>query len=191
MDFGKLTQNEKLALYGSIATIVGGIAGALGGLMWLAVLAALGMLVVIFLPQLSPNTQLPGSKGSLMLICGGVAAAAAVLALLMFIGAIGFWFEFAPIQAILFLVGVAGAVLMGWAGWQAFQAEGGNFSIGTGSRESGRAGTDETGGSAPRNGAPRTTAHEDSAAGAPRPGESAAESPTPASTDRERREPPA
>jgi hypothetical protein len=133
MDLGKLSQNEKLALYGSIAAVVGGIAGALSGLLWLAVLAAIAMLAVIFLPQLSPSTTLPGSKGSLMLICGGIAAVAGVLALLTFIGAIDFWFRFAPLQAILFLIGVAGSLLMGWAGWQAFQAEGGKFQVGTGS----------------------------------------------------------
>jgi hypothetical protein len=56
---------------------------------------------------------------------------AAWTALLTFVGAFGFWFQFAPVQAILFLVGVAGSVLMGWAGWQAFQAEGGKFQVGT------------------------------------------------------------
>ena len=67
MDFSRLSQNEKLATYGSLAVIVGALVGlGAAGLGFIAVLAALGMLVVIFLPQLSPATQLPGSRGSLM-----------------------------------------------------------------------------------------------------------------------------
>jgi hypothetical protein len=193
MDFGKLSQAEKLATYGAVATIIGGAAGALGGLMWLAVLAAIAMLAVIFLPQFSPDTQLPGSRGSLMLICGGIAAVAAVLALLTFIGVLDFWFNFAPIRAILFLVGVAGAVLMGWAAWQAFQAEGGKFTVGTSS--SGAAGRAETT-SAPREdaGTPArdesTPAPREQAAAAPPPTESTTDAP-PASPADEERDPPA
>ncbi|MEO8511769.1 MAG: hypothetical protein ABI534_11090 [Chloroflexota bacterium] len=146
MDFNKLSANEKLAVYGSAAVIVAGLIGiGVGGIGLLAVLAAIAMLAVVFLPQFSPNTTLPGSKGSLLLILGGVAAIVMVLGLLQIIGALGFWFEFQPLGAIFFLVAVAGAVLMAWAGWQEFRAEGGKFVLGT-----------PAGGSASAPAAPRT-----------------------------------
>jgi hypothetical protein len=197
MDFGKLSQAEKLAVYGSIAAIVGGVVGALSGLLWLTVLAAIAMLAVVFLPQLSPNTQLPGSKGSLMLICGGVAAAAAVLALLTFIGAIDFWFRISPLQSILFLVGVGGGLLMGWAGWQAFQAEGGKFTVGTSSTGAAAGARDDRAAAPPestptaepaRDEPAASAPREEGAAGAPPPREPAAGTP-PESTDEERRDP--
>jgi hypothetical protein len=132
MDWGKLSANEKLAVYGAIATLIGGaVGGTVSFLGWLALLAAIGVLAVVFLPQLSPQTNLPGSSGSLLLLLGGIAAVIMVLALLSIIGFLGFYFSAAPISAILFLIAVAGAVVMAWAGWQAFQAEGGKFQIGT------------------------------------------------------------
>lgn len=138
MDFSKLDQNEKLATYGSVAVVVGLIVASAGffgfGLGSLALLAAVAMLAVVFLPQLSPNTGLPGSKGSLMLICGGVAAAVLVLSFLTFLGALGFYLG--TLNGIFFLVALAGSLLMAWVGWQEFQAEGGQFRLGSGSGSS-------------------------------------------------------
>jgi hypothetical protein len=131
VDFNKLTANEKLAVYGSAAVIIAGIVGlGVGGIGLLAVLAAVGMLAIVFLPQFSPNTNLPGSKGSLMLILGGVAAVIMLLGFLQVAGALGFWFELQPVGAIFFLIAVVGALVMAWAGWQEFQAEGGKFVLG-------------------------------------------------------------
>lgn len=134
MDFSKLSQNEKLATYGSVAVIVGAIVGGVvgGGFGWLAVLAAIAMLVVVFMPQFSASTTLPGSKGSLMLLCGGIAAVILVLGLLAVIGLLGAYFQAFPLNAIFFLIAVVGGVVMGWAGWQEFQQEGGKFQLGTG-----------------------------------------------------------
>lgn len=132
MNWNNLSQNEKLAVYGSVALIIGAaIGGAASALGWLALLAALGMLAVIFLPQFSPQTKLPGSKGSLMLALGGIAAVIMLLGLLTAIGWLGLYFSVLALQAIFFLIAVAGGLLMGWAGWQEFQAEGGKFQIGT------------------------------------------------------------
>lgn len=132
MDFSKLDQNEKLATYGAIAVIVGGLVGfGAAGLGILAVAAAVGMLVVVFLPQMSPSTGLPGSKGSLMLLLGGIAAVVLALGLLSALTSLGLLLEFAFLATIFYLVAVAGGLLMGWAGWQAFQAEGGKFQIGS------------------------------------------------------------
>lgn len=132
MDFSKLGQNEKLAVYGSAAVIIGGLVGiGAAGLGIVAVLAAVGMLAVVFLPQMSAGTNLPGSKGSLMLVLGGVAGVILVLGLLTVLSALGFMLSFAPLAMLFYLVAVAGGVLMAWAGWQEFQSEGGKFQLGT------------------------------------------------------------
>ncbi|HYI67241.1 MAG TPA: hypothetical protein VEW95_09975 [Candidatus Limnocylindrales bacterium] len=133
MDLSKLSANEKLLLYGAAAAAIGGIVGGISSVIWISVLAGLAMLVVLFLPQLSPQTNLPGSRGSLLVAIGGVGAVAAALALLTVLVDIGFWLEFAAVRTIFFLIGVAGALLMGWIAWQIFQAEGGKFSLGASS----------------------------------------------------------
>lgn len=129
MDFSKLSSNEKLATYGAVAAIIAGLVSAFGGLLFLSVLGGIAMLAVIFLPQFSPATSLPGSKGSLMLIAGGVAGVAALLTLLTWISFIGLYMG--SLGGILFLVAVVGSLVMAWAGWQAFQAEGGKFTLGS------------------------------------------------------------
>ena len=131
MDFSKLSSNEKLATYGAVAVIVGGLVGiGTAGLGIVSVLAAVGMLAVVFLPQLSPGTNLPGSRGTLMLVLGGIAAVILVLGLLSVIGAIGFLMQYAIFNTLFYLIAVAGGVLMAWAGWQEFQGEGGKFQLG-------------------------------------------------------------
>ena len=127
MDFSKLSQNEKLATYGAIAVVIGGLIGYSYGLTVLAVLAAVAALAVIFLPQLSPSTSLPGSRGSLLLVTGGIAAVVMALALVMYLRVIFSGFN---LFDLFFLVAVAGAVVLGWASWQEFQKEGGKFQLG-------------------------------------------------------------
>jgi hypothetical protein len=127
MDLSKLSSNDKLAMYGSIVVVVAGIVSAWGGAVWISVLAAIGMLAVLFLPQLAPNVTLPGSKGSLMVVLGGAAAAFALLGGLVLLGYIGLFLG--ALNTILYLVTLVGALVMGWAGWQAFQAEGGKLDL--------------------------------------------------------------
>ncbi len=132
MNFNKLDSTEKLGVYGSVAVIVGAIVGGtVTSLGWLAFLAAVGMLAVIFLPQLSPQTRLPGTKGSLMIACGAVAGVIMLLGILVSLGWFGAYFSLFPIQSIFFLAAAIGGLVMAWAGWQAFQAEGGKFQIGS------------------------------------------------------------
>jgi hypothetical protein len=121
-----------MAAIGAVTTVVGAAIAASTypghwGVTWLAAVLGLAMLVVIALPELSPSMKLPGRKGGLMIVVGGVAA---ILMAFVFLTTIGFTFEFFDIQSFLFLVAVAGALLMGWAGWQAFQTEGGAFKAG-------------------------------------------------------------
>lgn len=133
MDFSKLNQNEKWAVYGAIAAIVGPILASIGfgvGAGWLTLILALAMLAIVFMPQLSPQTTLPGSKGSLMVIVGGIAAVSAALALLSSIGLLAF-FGSDILFVVGWLLGIVGGLLMGWGGWQEFQAEGGKLQLGS------------------------------------------------------------
>ncbi len=137
MNFSRLDSTERLAVYGSVAVIVGvvlsttqfGGAGA-GG--WLNLILAVGMLAIVFMPQVSPQTTLPGSKGSLMLVVGGIAGIGSLLNLLSILGVLGLLFGslYGGVWVIGYLVVIVGGLMMGWAGWQAFQAEGGKFQIG-------------------------------------------------------------
>src|SRR5918999_3685846 len=128
MDFSKLDQNEKLATYGSVAVVIAGLISSWGGLLFLSILAAIGMLVVVFLPQFSPSTTLPGSRGTLMATLGIVAAAGAVITALQWLTLLGALLG--SFNTILFLVTVAGALVMAWAGWQELQREGGKWVFG-------------------------------------------------------------
>lgn len=129
MDFSKLGQNQKLATYGAAAIIIGGVVGYGYGLTALGMLTAIAMLAVVFLPQLASGIALPGSRGSLMLAVGGLAGVVMLLALLQAVG--GVLFVNTNLRDLFFLVAVAGGLLMAWAGWQEFQAEGGKFQLGT------------------------------------------------------------
>ena len=151
MDWSRLSSNDKLAVYGAVAVIVGGLVG-LGAAAYgvVAVLAAVGALLVVFLPQLSPATNLPGSKGSLLLVLGAIAAIILVLGFLNVLGALGFLLQFAAISTLFYLIAVAGSVLMAWAGWQAFQAEGGQLRLGTTARDTEGHGTPRDEDAAPR-----------------------------------------
>lgn len=128
MDLSKLSSNDKIAAIGAVAAIVGALLSFGGGGSF-GLLTGIVMLVIVFLPQFSPSTKLPGSKGSLMLIVGGVAGVAALLSLLAilpYLGLIGGYFFG-------LLLSIVGGLLMGWASWREFQSEGGKFTIGTAS----------------------------------------------------------
>ena len=88
MNISKLSASERLALYGAVATVVGATIAAASyprhwGLTWLAAILGLAMLAIIFLPQMSPTTKLPGNKGSLLLVVGGVAGLLMAIVFLM------------------------------------------------------------------------------------------------------------
>jgi len=124
MDLSKLNSNEKIAAVGAVVAILGSIVGFGAGPYGL--ITGIAMLAIIFLPQFSPGTNLPGSKGSLMLVVGGAAGVGAVLTLLA-------WLPYLGIMGGYFiggLLGIVGGLLMGWGGWQEFQAEGGKFQLG-------------------------------------------------------------
>jgi len=129
MDFSKLSSNEKLAVYGAAAAIIGAFLSFGGGGSF-GVLTGVAMLVIIFLPQFAPTVTLPGSKGSLMMIVGGIGALGAVLALLSLLSLMGAFGVYGGTWIIGLVLSTAGGLLMGWASWQTFQAEGGKFNLG-------------------------------------------------------------
>ncbi len=138
MDFSKLSSNEKLAVYGAAAAIIGSVlsfSGIGGG--GFGLVTGILMLVIVFLPQFSPGTKLPGSKGSLMLVVGGVSGLVALLALLSILTVLGAFAFYGGMLFIGLLIGIAGQLLMGWASWREFQSEGGKFNIGMASGPSG------------------------------------------------------
>jgi len=131
MDFSKLSANEKMAVYASAVVVVTGIVSLVrewGLLLILPLLAALGVLLVLFAPSIMPNTKLPGSKGSLLLVAGGAAAVFWIIPTLTWLDWI--FGHLARFDTLLFLVGLAGSLVMAWTGWQAFQAGGGKFEMG-------------------------------------------------------------
>jgi hypothetical protein len=132
MDLSKLNSNEKIASLGAVIAIVGGLMG-FGGSGSFGFLGAILMLVIVFLPQFSPQTKLPGSKGSLMMIVGGVSALGAVLALLAILPALGLLgaIGYGTTWLLGLLAVIVGGLLMGWGAWKEFQSEGGKFQIGS------------------------------------------------------------
>jgi len=131
MDISKLTANERMALFASVVAVVTGVISVIndwGGLVGLATVGAIGMALVLLAPSMMPTTRLPGSKGSLLLVTGGVTAIAWALATLTWLDWI--FRHLATFDTLQFLIGLVAALVCGWTGWQAFQAEGGKFSVG-------------------------------------------------------------
>ena len=127
---GNLTATEK-QIAGAAAVVVilsvYALFYAWGGFMFVTLLAGLAALAILFLPQIAPNTKAPGSKGSLLMVSGVLAA---LFWLLAFLRWLGYIFGNINLDTILFLVGFAAALYLGWLCWQAFQAEGGKFQFG-------------------------------------------------------------
>jgi hypothetical protein len=132
MDFSKLSSSEKMAVYAAVVVVILAIyslAYGWGGLMALPLIGGLGVLAIVFLPQMSPNTRLPGSRGSLLLLAGGAAAVFWALNTLVWLGYI--LNNFDEVDTWIYLVGFAAALWLGFQSWQAFQAEGGTFRLGS------------------------------------------------------------
>lgn len=132
MDFSKLSSNDKTAVASSAVVVVTGlisIVNGWGGILVVALLGAVAMLAIAFMSQSSPSARLPGSKGSLMLVAGGAAAVAWVIAALTWIEWIfGHLGDFDTLQ---FVIGLLASLVAGWSGWRAFQAEGGKLRLGS------------------------------------------------------------
>ncbi|HSM38557.1 MAG TPA: hypothetical protein VK838_04425 [Candidatus Limnocylindrales bacterium] len=133
MDFSKLSSSEKMAVYAAVAVVILAIyslADRWGLLMWLPLIGGVGVLAVVLLPQMSPSTKLPGSRGSLLLVAGGGAAIFWALNTLVWLGYI--FRSFDEVDTYIYLIGFAASLWLGWQSWVAFQAEGGKFVLGSG-----------------------------------------------------------
>lgn len=131
MNFSQLNSNEKMAAYAAVVVLITSIVSlvnAWGGLIVLPLLASIGMLLVLFQSSMMPTMKLPGSKGSLMLVAGGVAAIFWVIAALSWLDWI--FNHLGTFDTLQFLLGLVASLVMGWTGWQAFQSEGGKFNVG-------------------------------------------------------------
>jgi len=132
MNWSKLSQAERIAVVAAVivaVTALLSLSNDWGILMAVSLLAGLGVLAVVFLPQMAPTMSLPGSKGSLLVALGAVATVATVVVALGWVT----WIveHLGSFDTLQFLVGLVAAVVMAWAGWQVLQAEGGKFRIGT------------------------------------------------------------
>jgi hypothetical protein len=128
MDLSKLSANDRTAAYSAIVVVLAGIVSNWGGLMWLGVVMGIGVLLVLFLPQFSPGTSLPGSKGSLLVVAGVVAAACAVIEILRFVTY--FTHTLDDWQTWAFAIALVASLVLAYVGWQTFQAEGGKLALG-------------------------------------------------------------
>jgi hypothetical protein len=127
----RLSANDRLAALSAVVVLVTGLVSVLddwGAILVLAILAAVGALGVILAPQLAPTARLPGSKGSLLLIAGVVAALSWIVAAVAWLD----WIvsRVVDIYTIQFLVGLAATALLAWTGWVALSAEGGTLQLG-------------------------------------------------------------
>lgn len=128
MDFSKLNQNEKLAVYGAVVAVVAGIISNWGGLFWISVIAALVVAAMLVVPQVADATSSIGSRGTVLATLGIGAFVLGVIELLRFIGY--FFSSLGQLSTIMFLVALIGTAVMAWVGWQELQKEGGAWQFG-------------------------------------------------------------
>jgi hypothetical protein len=124
MDFKKISQNDRIALGAAgvvVITALLSISNDWGALMFLSLAAGAGVIAVVLLPQLSPATSLPVSKGTALFGLGAVASVATGLSGLNWLG----WIleHVTRFDTIQFLAGFAAALIVLAIGFQAFQAE--------------------------------------------------------------------
>jgi hypothetical protein len=140
MDFSRLSGSERTAAIASAVVVVLGIVSVVndwGAVLLVSILAAIGMLAILFAPQLWPAAKLPAGRGLLLLVAG---AAAALFWLVAAIDWIDWILEhIGDLDTLQFLVGFVATLVMAWTGWQAFQSEGGKVQLGSASSSAGAA----------------------------------------------------
>jgi hypothetical protein len=123
--FSALNANDRMAAIAAVIVLITGVisvANAWGFLMILPVLAAIGVLAIIFQARVAPTATLPMTKGTLLFGLGAVAALIWALVTFQWIG----YILTPPIfifDSIQFVIGLVAAIVMAFAGWRAYQAE--------------------------------------------------------------------
>ena len=123
MDWAKLSAADRRAFIAAAVVVVTGVtsvvdAWGLGAVVGL--LAGIAAIVVLVLPQLSPATKLPASKGQSLLVLGAVAAIGFGLAALTYLEYV---VKVTRIYSILFDIGLVAALALLYFGWLAYQGE--------------------------------------------------------------------
>jgi hypothetical protein len=123
--FSALTGNDRTAAVAAVVVLITGVislANAWGVLMVIPILAAIGVLGIVFQANVAPGVKLPMTKGTLVLALG---AAAAVIWILVTIQWIGYILTppILVLDSIQFIIGLVAAIVMAFAGWRAYQAE--------------------------------------------------------------------
>jgi hypothetical protein len=121
---------EQFSLWGAVVVVILGIliASEWSALVWLAVLAGLACLAVHFQPRFAPAMKLPGSRGSLLVLTGGIAAICIILEIVQWIG----WIleHLVSLDTVQIIVMLVASLAMAWGGWLVLGMEGGKFQIG-------------------------------------------------------------
>jgi hypothetical protein len=121
MDFNKLSEADKKLVLLAAAVIVGGLAGVAdgwGSLATIGLLAGIGVVGVIFQPQLMPTLKVPIARNQLIF---GLAVAAVVCFVLAGLGGLSFLFDFTSIATLLFDIGIVASLVLAWFAWLDFK----------------------------------------------------------------------
>lgn len=122
--FSQLSRNDRLALIAAILveiTSLLALGDAWGLVMILSFVASVGAIYVILLPWIAPGRKLPAPKGISLLALGVAAVVGTGIAAVQNAGFISE--EIADPETLIFLAGLAFAVLLTWTGWGAYRAE--------------------------------------------------------------------
>ncbi len=123
MNLSSLSAADRRALITAAVVVIFGVLSISydwGFGLTLGVLGGIAALAVLLLPQVSPATRLPASKGLSLLVAAAVAAAGFVISAVRWLSYVVDVTEFSNI---LFDVGLVASIVLLWFAWVAYQAE--------------------------------------------------------------------
>jgi len=123
--FSALSGNDRMAAVAAVVALVCSVISLVwewGALMFIPLLAAAGVLFVVFQARVAPNVTIPMARGMLLLVLGG---AAALFWLIVTVQWINYILEppIFTIDTIQFFIGLAASLVMAFAGWRAYQTD--------------------------------------------------------------------
>jgi threonine/homoserine/homoserine lactone efflux protein len=128
MSMASMSGSGRATAVAAAITLVTGllsVANEWGTLMFIPIIASLGVLALFLMPAALSSL---GSRGTLLVLFGVATALIWIVVAFDWIGWIGD--HIADFDTIQFLVGLLAALYLAFAGWQAFRAEGGKFQLG-------------------------------------------------------------